>query len=105
MSISQVFYALLNDKSATFESAKIQGDHAIFYGHLRKHVRKCPYCQSQDVRVKETKERSFRMLNLGNKRTYLKLNTYKIWCHHCDTKAWIKLPLSNSSVIRQQKRA
>lgn len=94
MSISRVFYALLNDKSATFESAKIQDDHAVFYGHLRKHVRKCPCCQSQDVRVKETKERSFRMLNLGNKRTYLKLNTYKIWCHRCDTKAWIKLPFT-----------
>ena len=94
MSISKVFYALLNDKSATFESANIQDDFAVFYGHLRQHVRKCPCCQSQDVHIKETKERVFRMLNLGSKRTYLKINTYKVWCHRCDVKAWLKLPFT-----------
>ena len=94
MSVSKVFYALLNDKSATFESANIQEDHAVFYGHLRQHVRKCPCCQSQDVRIKETKERVFRMLNLGNKRAYLKINTHKIWCQRCEAKAWLKLPFT-----------
>jgi len=94
MSISKVFYALLNDKSTIFNSAKIQSDHAIFYGRLRRHVRKCPSCQSQDVRIKESKERVFRMLNLGNKRTYLKIETYKIWCQRCDAKVWLKLPFT-----------
>jgi transposase len=94
MSISKVFYALLSDKSATFESANIQDDHAVFYGHLRQHVRKCPCCQSQDVSIKETKERVFRMLNLGNKRAYLKINTYKVWCQRCDAKVWLKLPFT-----------
>jgi len=32
MSISKVFYALIDDKSATFQSAEFHFDHIIFRG-------------------------------------------------------------------------
>ena len=94
MSISKVFYALIDDKSTIFQSAKIHEDHAIFYGRLRQHVRKCHRCRSVNIRIKETKERTFRMLNLGNKRAYLKIDIYKIWCQKCDSKVWLPLPFA-----------
>lgn len=94
MSISKVFYALIDDKSATFQSVKFKSDHIIFRARLRKKTKKCPCCQSFDVRIKETKERTFRMVNLGNKRTQLKIDVHKVWCQKCDKKAWIKPPFA-----------
>lgn len=94
MSISKVFYALIGDKGATFQSAEFHSDHIIFRGHLQKKSKKCPCCQSFDVRIKETKERTFRMVNLGEKRTQLKINVHKVWCQQCDKKAWIEPPFA-----------
>jgi transposase len=94
MSISKVFYALLDDNGATFLSAESQSDYIIFRGRLQKKVKKCPCCHSFDVRIKETKERTFRMVNLGRKRTQLKIDVHKVWCQKCDKKAWIELPFS-----------
>jgi transposase len=94
MSISKVFYTLIEDKNAIFEKAEFQSDHIIFRCHLRKNTKRCPCCKSFDVRIKETKERTFRMVNLGKKRTHLKINVYKVWCQKCDKKAWIELPFT-----------
>jgi transposase len=94
MSISKVFYTLIDDKNAIFEKAEFQSDHIIFRCHLRKNMKRCPCCKSFDVRIKETKERTFRMVNLGRKRTHLKINVYKVWCQKCDKKAWIELPFT-----------
>jgi transposase len=45
------------------------------------------------------------MVNLGNKRTQLKIDVHKIWCQKCDKKVWIepsfacgKLPMSKSFI-------
>ncbi|MBA3602467.1 MAG: transposase family protein [Parachlamydiaceae bacterium] len=53
--------------------------------------------------MRKTKERTFRLLNLGQKRAYLKIDTHKLLCQKCGTKAWIqlaftsgKLPLANA---------
>lgn len=94
MSISKVFYALIGDKSATFQSVEFHSDYVIFRGCLRKNTKRCSCCQSFDVRIKETKERTFRMLNLGEKRTQLKINVHKIWCQNCNKKAWIEPPFA-----------
>ncbi len=94
MSISKVFYTLIDDKSTIFHLAEFHSDHIIFRGRLRKYTKKCPCCQSFDVRIKETKERTFRMLNLGKKRTQLKIDVHKIWCQKCDKKVWIELPFA-----------
>jgi transposase len=94
MSISKVFYTLINDKNAIFLKAEFLADHVIFRGRLKQNAKRCPCCKSLDVRVKETKERTFRMVNLGQKRTQLKIDVYKIWCRKCDKKAWIDLPFT-----------
>jgi hypothetical protein len=49
-------------------------------------------CQSFDVQIRETKERTFRMVNLGQKRTHLKINIHKVLCRKCDRKNWLELP-------------
>ncbi|MGB8703484.1 MAG: ISL3 family transposase [Gillisia sp.] len=94
MSISKVFYTLIGDKNAIFEKAEFKSDHIIFRARLKKHLKRCPYCKSSFVRIKETKERTFRMLNLGEKRTQLKIDVHKVWCQKCDTKAWAQLPFA-----------
>ena len=105
MSISKIFYALIDDKSTTFQSVEFHSDHVIFHGRLSKRTKRCPCCQSFDVRIKETKERTFRMVNLAEKRTQLKINVHKIWCQKCGKKVWIeppfgcgKLPMSMSFI-------
>jgi transposase len=92
MSISKVFYTLINDKNTIFQTVEFQADYVIFRARLRKSVKRCPCCKSYEIRIKETKERTFRMLNLGERRTYLKINVHKIWCQKCDLKAWLQLP-------------
>ena len=94
MCISKVFYTLIDDKSTIFQEAEFKFDHVIFRGRLRQTVKRCPCCKSSNVRIKETKERTFRMVNLGQKRTQLKINVHKVWCQKCDKKAWIELPFS-----------
>lgn len=54
MSISKVFYALIDDKGAGFQSLEFNQVHIIFRGHLQMNMKKCPCCQSFDVRIKET---------------------------------------------------
>lgn len=94
MSISKVFYTLINDKNTIFQKAEFQSDYIIFRGRLRQKTKQCPCCRSFDVRIKETKERTFRMVNLGQKRTHLKVDVYKVWCKKCDRKTWIELPFT-----------
>ena len=65
MSISKVFYTLIQDKNTIFQSVEFQPNEVIFKARLKKEAKRCPCCQSRDVRIKETKERTFRMVNLG----------------------------------------
>lgn len=90
MSISKFFSALLNDKSVIYEGAEFNQDYVVFKGRFRHHTKRCSCCGSCNVRIKETKERTFRMMNLGPKRTFLKINTHKFWCQKCNAKAWMQ---------------
>lgn len=94
MSISKVFYTLIDDKNTIFLKAEFESDHIIFRSRLRHNTKRCPCCRSFNVRIKETKERTFRMTNLGKKRTHLKIDVHKIWCQKCDKKTWIELPFT-----------
>lgn len=98
MSISNVFYTLIDDKCIIFQKAEFQSDHIIFRGRLRHNFKRCASCKCSDVRIKETKERTFRMLNLGQKRTQLKIDVHKVWCQKCGTKAWIPLPFTSGKL-------
>lgn len=94
MSISKVFYTLINDKSTIFQKAEFQKDYVIFRARLKQNMKKCSCCRSSKIWINETKERTFRMLNLGQKRTYLKIDVHKVWCQKCGTKSWLQLPFT-----------
>jgi len=105
MSISKVFNTLIADKNAIFQKVEFYVDHIIFHARLHSNAVRCPCCQASKVRIKETKNRTFRMLNLGQKRTQLKIDIFKIWCQKCDAKVWIrpsftlgKLPMTKSFI-------
>jgi transposase len=94
MSNSKVFYALIEDKSVIFHTSEFKTDYVIFRGRLRHNIKRCSSCKSSNVQVRDTKERTFRLLNLGQKRAYLKIDTHKLHCQKCGTKAWIQLPFT-----------
>ena len=94
MSISQVFYTLIQDKNTIFRKAEFHSNHIIFRARLKQNTKRCPCCGSSNVRIKETTERTFRMVNLGQKRTQLKIDIHKVWCQKCDKKCWIKPPFT-----------
>ena len=98
MSNSKVFQTLINDKNTIFKNVEFYSDHIIFRARLRQNMKRCPCCRSSDVRIKETKERTFRMVNLGQKRTHLKIDTHKVWCQKCNTKAWLQLPFTSGKL-------
>ena len=98
MSISKLFYTLIEDKCVVFKSAEFQSDHVIFRGHLRHNAKRCSCCKSSSIQIRETKERTFRLLNLGQKRTYLKIDTHKLLCQKCGVKGWIQLPFTSGKL-------
>jgi len=98
MSISKIFHAMLGDKSVVLDKSDIQEDRVIFHGHLRSDLKHCSHCNCSKVHIKETKERTFRMLNIGQKRAYLKINTHKIACQKCAKEAWLKLPFTRGKL-------
>jgi len=98
MSISKVFYTLMGDKSVVFQEAEFKDDHVMFSGHLKSNLKKCSCCKSSNVWIKETKERTFRILNLGQLRSYLKIDTYKIHCQNCNSVQWIPLPFTSGKL-------
>lgn len=98
MSISKVFYTLLENKSVIFQTSEFESDYVIFRGRLRCNIIRCSCCKSSNVRIRETKERTFRLLNLGQKKTYLKIDTHKVYCHKCRAKAWIQLPFCSGKL-------
>lgn len=98
MSISKVFYALIEDKCVVFQESEFQPNYVIFRGRLRQSAKRCPCCNASKVRIKETKERTFRMLNLGQRRTYLKLESHKICCQHCSATTWLQLPFTSGKL-------
>ena len=105
MSISKVFHALIGDKSIVLQNTEFCQDYVIFQGRLKNRAKKCSCCGCSDVVVKETKNRTFRTLNLGEKRAYLKIDVHKTLCNRCGKQGWMqlpftcgKLPLTNSFI-------
>ena len=93
MSISRVFYALIEDKCVVFQEAEFQPDYVIFRGRLRQSAKKCPCCNTSNVRVKETKERTFRMLNFGQRGPTLRWNPIKSAVNGVAQQAGFNYPL------------
>ncbi|MBA2368341.1 MAG: ISL3 family transposase [Candidatus Protochlamydia sp.] len=98
MSVSKIFHTLIGDKSIVLENTEFHSDYIIFHGRIQKRAKKCSCCNSTDVTIKETKERTLRTLNIENKKSYLKLNTFKLHCHKCGKRAWMKLPFTHGKL-------
>jgi transposase len=98
MSASQVFHALIGDKSIVLQNTEFCQDHIIFRGRLRDRSKKCPCCGCSEVVIKETKERTFRTLNLGEKRAYLKIDVHKTLCNKCGKQGWTQLPFTSGKL-------
>ena len=105
MSVSKVFHTLIGDKNIVLQNTEFCQDYIIFRGRLRDRAKKCPCCGCSEVVIKETKERTFRTLNLGEKRAYLKIDVHKTLCNRCGKQGWThlpftcgKLPMTNSFI-------
>lgn len=94
MSVSKIFHMLIGDKSVVLQNTEFQPDYIIFHGRIRERSKRCSCCGSSDVRVKETKERTFRTLNIEKRRAYLKINVHKLLCYQCNKQAWMQLPFT-----------
>ena len=94
MSVSRIFHTLIGDKSVVLQGTEFHPDHVIFHGRVRSREKKCSCCGCSDVIIKETKERTFRTLDLAKKRTYLKVDVYKVLCKKCLNRTWIHLPFT-----------
>ena len=94
MSVSKIFHTLINDKSIVLQNTEFHQDYIIFRGRIRERAKKCPCCRSSNTVIKETKERTFRTLNIERKRVYLKVNVYKLLCNKCNKRTWMQLPFA-----------
>jgi transposase len=94
MSLLNIFHILIGDKSATLDRVEPLSDKVIFHAHIRKKKEKCACCGSSKVLHKDSKKRTFRTCNLGNRKAYVEIVTYKLFCLSCGKRAWMKLPFT-----------
>ena len=94
MSVSRIFHTLIGDKSVVLQDTEFHRNHIIFRGRVRNREKRCSCCGCSDVIVKETKEQTFRTLNIEKKRTYLRINVYKVLCNKCHSRTWIRPPFT-----------
>lgn len=94
MSLSKFFHILFQTKIAILKYAEETADAIIFHARMHAHHKRCAGCNSDKVQVKDSKERTFRGCNLSEKKTYMKLRTYKFRCLSCGKTRWMKLPFT-----------
>jgi len=94
MSLSNIFYILIGDKSATPDFVKVLADRSIFHARIKKKKRRCACCGSSKVQQKDSKKRTLRACNLSNQKAYIEIMTYKLFCLSCGKRTWMKLPFA-----------
>src|SRR5271166_2314268 len=52
---------------------------------------RCPQCDCDDVWVRGHEERTFRMVPIGSKPTFLTLDVARVWCPACDSVRQVKI--------------
>lgn len=92
MSLSKFFRILFDIKNAILEKTEDLSDRVIFYAKPFKRDRLCSACGSHQVHIKQSKQRTLRGCNLGFKKSYLKIITYKFFCTKCHKSLWMQLP-------------
>jgi len=94
MSVSKILYSLIGDKNIVLQNTAFIADRVILCCRIHERQKRCPCCRSRDVVIKESKERTLRTVNLGNKKTYLKIRVHKFFCNHCHKRTWMQLPFT-----------
>ncbi len=94
MSLLNIFHILIGDKNATLDRVEELPDKVIFYAYIRKKKERCACCGSSKVHHKDSKKRTFRACNLGPRKAYVEIRTYKLLCLSCRKQAWMKLPFA-----------
>jgi transposase len=96
MTLTKIFYILFHVKIAILDSIEEVVDRAliVFHAHIKDHEIRCACCRSKNVRKEASQTRRFRGCNLGDKKTYLELVTYKLYCRECNKRAWMSLPFA-----------
>jgi transposase len=94
MSLSKFFHTLFKTKIAILKCVKELEDSIVFHAQIHKHHKRCACCKSKYVRIKDSKERTFRGCDLGGKKTFMKLMTYKFRCLNCGKTRWMDLPFT-----------
>ena len=94
MSLLKIFHILTGDKSASLDRVEPLPDKVIFHAHIRKKKERCACCGSSKVQHKDSKKRILRTCNLGSRKAYIEIITYKLFCWSCGKRAWMKLPFA-----------
>ena len=74
-----------------FVSHRFQGGQVIFRIRQPRERLRCPQCDCDDVWVRGHQERTFRMLPIGAKPTFVTLDVARVWCPVCDCVRQVKI--------------
>jgi len=91
---SKLLYAGFGIKDVIIKSTDLIENVLTFKCTLKKTIKKCSKCLSQNVQLKETKIRRLRMVPLGMLKCFLEITVHKFKCKDCHASAWVNLPFA-----------
>ena len=74
-----------------FVSHRFQGGQVIFRIRQPRERLRCPQCDGDDVWVRGHEERTFRLVPIGAKPTFVTLDVARVWCPACDRVRQVKI--------------
>lgn len=92
--IGKLLYIGFGIKDVILKSFDMLDGKVIFRCKLKKSLKRCSCCKSQNVEIKETKVRTLRMIALGALKTFLEITVHKYKCLDCGSYAWVNLPFA-----------
>jgi transposase len=92
--IAKILHTGFGIKDVILKSFDLLDGKVIFRCKLKKTLRRCSCCRSQNVEIKETKVRTLRMVALGTLKTFLDITVHKYKCRDCNSCAWVNLPFA-----------
>ena len=74
-----------------YVSQRFQEGQVTFRVRQPRERLRCPQCDCDDVWVRGHEERTFRMVPIGSKPTFLTLDVARVWCPVCDSVRQVKI--------------
>lgn len=92
MSTSLLYHAF-GLKGVKYNKTVYENGLTVFEAEVTKVIEKCPACKSpRTLRRKGTKQRVLRMVPIGRRPTFLRLQIWRLRCEKCGALRWPKLP-------------